>query len=136
PDGHERFVTWINALGSGNPDPLALEQQRQQPWGIGGRTNHYQIDLNRDGIAMSQAESQQLAAAFLRWRPQVFVDHHGQTSSYFFAPPATPINRVLPAADIRKWTEIFGHANARSEEHTSELQSRVDLVCRLLLEKK
>ena len=24
----------------------------------------------------------------------------------------------------------------RSEEHTSELQSRVDLVCRLLLEKK
>src|SRR5438105_8477377 len=26
--------------------------------------------------------------------------------------------------------------NGRSEEHTSELQSRVDLVCRLLLEKK
>src|SRR5438105_6220055 len=26
--------------------------------------------------------------------------------------------------------------DARSEEHTSELQSRVDLVCRLLLEKK
>src|SRR2546428_10274937 len=26
--------------------------------------------------------------------------------------------------------------NARSEEHTSELQSRSDLVCRLLLEKK
>src|SRR5438105_11081433 len=29
-----------------------------------------------------------------------------------------------------------GGAGARSEEHTSELQSRVDLVCRLLLEKK
>src|SRR5207249_10348628 len=27
-------------------------------------------------------------------------------------------------------------AQARSEEHTSELQSRFDLVCRLLLEKK
>src|SRR5438105_5890586 len=27
-------------------------------------------------------------------------------------------------------------AVVRSEEHTSELQSRVDLVCRLLLEKK
>src|SRR5438105_13155081 len=27
-------------------------------------------------------------------------------------------------------------ADRRSEEHTSELQSRVDLVCRLLLEKK
>src|SRR5438105_12017559 len=29
--------------------------------------------------------------------------------------------------------DILAH---RSEEHTSELQSRVDLVCRLLLEKK
>src|SRR5438105_9373568 len=28
------------------------------------------------------------------------------------------------------------HQLSRSEEHTSELQSRVDLVCRLLLEKK
>src|SRR5438105_10733495 len=28
------------------------------------------------------------------------------------------------------------HLDERSEEHTSELQSRVDLVCRLLLEKK
>src|SRR2546422_5417306 len=29
-----------------------------------------------------------------------------------------------------------GRAVARSEEHTSELQSRLHLVCRLLLEKK
>src|SRR2546421_8157226 len=29
-----------------------------------------------------------------------------------------------------------GVADPRSEEHTSELQSRSDLVCRLLLEKK
>src|SRR5437868_13424226 len=28
------------------------------------------------------------------------------------------------------------HGGRRSEEHTSELQSRFDLVCRLLLEKK
>src|SRR5699024_11752944 len=31
---------------------------------------------------------------------------------------------------------IDGQAEARSEEHTSELQSRFDLVCRLLLDKK
>src|SRR5690606_41948356 len=30
----------------------------------------------------------------------------------------------------------LGHQVARSEEHTSELQSRENLVCRLLLEKK
>src|SRR5690554_7153748 len=29
-----------------------------------------------------------------------------------------------------------GHSRVRSEEHTSELQSRPHLVCRLLLEKK
>src|SRR5438105_6764042 len=33
-------------------------------------------------------------------------------------------------------TNSLSRAAARSEEHTSELQSRVDLVCRLLLEKK
>src|SRR2546422_6267649 len=31
---------------------------------------------------------------------------------------------------------VFTFAYARSEEHTSELQSRLHLVCRLLLEKK
>src|SRR5699024_12622688 len=31
---------------------------------------------------------------------------------------------------------MIGMLEVRSEEHTSELQSRFDLVCRLLLEKK
>src|SRR5204863_6930310 len=34
------------------------------------------------------------------------------------------------------YAEASFEMNARSEEHTSELQSRRDLVCRLLLEKK
>src|SRR5690606_41949411 len=33
-------------------------------------------------------------------------------------------------------THRRGHRRCRSEEHTSELQSRENLVCRLLLEKK
>src|SRR5438105_5402103 len=33
-------------------------------------------------------------------------------------------------------TQRLFRTESRSEEHTSELQSRVDLVCRLLLEKK
>src|SRR5260370_26754992 len=32
--------------------------------------------------------------------------------------------------------ELEGHGTFRSEEHTSELQSHLNLVCRLLLEKK
>src|SRR6266513_6465411 len=42
----------------------------------------------------------------------------------------TPISR-LPRSSSRRTCH-----HARSEEHTSELQSRFDLVCRLLLEKK
>src|SRR5699024_11768084 len=38
---------------------------------------------------------------------------------------------------VRKWPSIYVKKRRdRSEEHTSELQSRFDLVCRLLLEKK
>src|SRR2546429_2880463 len=48
---------------------------------------------------------------------------------------------ALPGADIARidavFVELLGAFRAmRSEEHTSELQSRLHLVCRLLLEKK
>src|SRR3712207_8166931 len=41
---------------------------------------------------------------------------------------------ALPAA-AAPWAGQFDFADERSEEHTSELQSRQYLVCRLLLEK-
>src|SRR5215471_10341350 len=42
----------------------------------------------------------------------------------------------LGLEDGRDRLGLPGQARARSEEHTSELQSRRELVCRLLLEKK
>src|SRR5438105_7322288 len=42
--------------------------------------------------------------------------------------------RLIAIDGCRMYRVTLGHR--RSEEHTSELQSRVDLVCRLLLEKK
>src|SRR2546429_4462266 len=39
-------------------------------------------------------------------------------------------------AQPERWHFLTGPREARSEEHTSELQSRLHLVCRLLLEKK
>src|SRR5699024_11805502 len=49
-------------------------------------------------------------------------------------------NLHSPDGIIKKSQEraarVFKSKNTRSEEHTSELQSRFDLVCRLLLEKK
>src|SRR2546429_3553542 len=47
---------------------------------------------------------------------------------------ALHVLQVLLAADVRH--VLAEHHDARSEEHTSELQSRLHLVCRLLLEKK
>src|SRR5690606_41574207 len=50
--------------------------------------------------------------------------------------------RLTGAENLHMMGRLFGlsrrdtAARARSEEHTSELQSRENLVCRLLLEKK
>src|SRR5438874_1612060 len=52
-------------------------------------------------------------------------------------PPSRP--RKLPRQSLQWMTstgKVSTNSTARSEEHTSELQSRRDLVCRLLLEKK
>src|SRR5438105_5907533 len=49
---------------------------------------------------------------------------------------AAPAGQVFPAPAGLDLVSAAGIPEARSEEHTSELQSRVDLVCRLLLEKK
>src|SRR5437773_5019788 len=38
--------------------------------------------------------------------------------------------------DLQRYSPLTAINKARSEEHTSELQSHHDLVCRLLLEKK
>src|SRR5438067_9603371 len=44
---------------------------------------------------------------------------------------------MVTAAEVRAMVQGgIVNAQKRSEEHTSELQSRFDLVCRLLLEKK
>src|SRR3712207_8878469 len=53
---------------------------------------------------------------------------HPASSSAHRRPPTRPTVRDLEAS----WMPPF----RRSEEHTSELQSRQYLVCRLLLEKK
>src|SRR5688572_32515079 len=88
--------------------------------------------------------------------------HFAVTLFFFFNDPATteiytlslhdalPISRAaarrsgrrwrrgrrVPPARCRRRREIRATSSTRSEEHTSELQSQSNLVCRLLLEKK
>src|SRR5437870_10806290 len=54
--------------------------------------------------------------------------------AFFSGPRAWPVNRKLERSS-QKVSDVHNQ-KPRSEEHTSELQSRGHLVCRLLLEKK
>src|SRR2546422_2358241 len=49
---------------------------------------------------------------------------------------AIPHCRALAVSQLQCGIAMFWPMPVRSEEHTSELQSRLHLVCRLLLEKK
>src|SRR5271163_515188 len=60
-------------------------------------------------------------------------------------PPPSPVSSASPTGGVSRFglqeTQVRrpgapSGPGRRSEEHTSELQSRSDLVCRLLLEKK
>src|SRR5207249_9827249 len=75
------------------------------------------------------------------------LDSHGralnaassETPAYSIGglPPYTTFNLAVWNGDGAGENSIAGALTTnRSEEHTSELQSRFDLVCRLLLEKK
>src|SRR5256885_6365458 len=49
---------------------------------------------------------------------------------------ATVAVKVMKSGKTRRWLRAAAQCGCRSEEHTSELQSPCNLVCRLLLEKK
>ncbi|HET6993793.1 MAG TPA: M14 family metallopeptidase [Chitinophagaceae bacterium] len=103
PDGRDRYVNWFNSVvGSGyNSRPDAREHR--EPW-PGGRTNHYNFDLNRDWAWQTQAESQQRMLQYNKWLPQVHVDFHeqGVNAPYYFAPAAQPYHEV-----ITQWQRDF-----------------------------
>src|SRR5256885_8902797 len=59
-----------------------------------------------------------------------------------FRSVAASVGVIVPASRLAKWKTVSQYVAItmliveRSEEHTSELQSPCNLVCRLLLEKK
>ena len=109
PDGHERFAAWYNSVAVGADDPQAFEQN--EPWSITGRYNHFRFDMNRDLVAQSQPEARIMMDGILRWHPQVFVDHHSTTQTFFFPPVAPAVNQNLPAQTTR-WFDTYGRGNA------------------------
>src|SRR5882762_9287360 len=61
---------------------------------------------------------------------------HSQRFTSSISPECALPLRSLSVAASTPWTLTVPHGSTRSEEHTSELQSHLNLVCRLLLEKK
>src|SRR5260221_12871420 len=73
-------------------------------------------------------------AQFRGSREPFFTPHSGM-NAHREDSPAEAVNQTPPCRRILQQNTPPVNAN-RSEEHTSELQSHSDLVCRLLLEKK
>lgn len=112
PDGRNRFVSFYRQARGLWPDANPAAVENNEPW-PGGRTNHYLFDLNRDWFAQTQPETRGKVAAFMHWRPQVYVDLHemGGDSTYYFAPQAEPRNPNL-ADSVMNWIEAIGRNNA------------------------
>src|SRR5690606_39991159 len=87
-------------------------------------------DVHRDLHSFPTRRSSDLSKEFVReWLiSEGFQGKEGQKM------PEMPDELVLQISE--RYIELFEHQLIRSEEHTSELQSRENLVCRLLLEKK
>src|SRR5207249_6906482 len=91
-------------------------------------TDIYTLSLH-DALPIS-AETPKLGCPVQAEGPSTKVDGPLHRSKFSFS-----VLRGVNHRDIRINLHRLAIEN-RSEEHTSELQSRFDLVCRLLLEKK
>jgi hypothetical protein len=110
PDGRDRYVNWFNSVVGTRYNPSLDAREHDEPW-PGGRTNHYNFDLNRDWVWQTQVESQQRMKLFNQWLPQVHVDFHeqGVNNPYYFAPAAQPYHEV-----ITKWQREFQQTIGRN----------------------
>lgn len=103
PDGRDRYVNWFNSVVGKNYNPRLDAREHREPW-PGGRTNHYNFDLNRDWAWQTQIESQQRIKLYNEWLPHIHVDYHEQSinAPYYFAPAAQPYHEV-----ITQWQRDF-----------------------------
>src|SRR5690349_24129066 len=77
-----------------------------------------------------------LGIRFGEWRGR-FVRVASETNLTFVDLPKSKTKKISVRRRVdSKTSAVISKEFERSEEHTSELQSRRDLVCRLLLEKK
>lgn len=112
PDGRDRYVNWFNSMVGAHANAEPLSREHVEPW-PGGRSNHYNFDLNRDWAWQTQIESQQRLKKYNEWLPQVHVDYHeqGYDQPYYFAPAAEPYHEVITQWQ-RDFQGMIGKSNA------------------------
>jgi hypothetical protein len=103
PDGRDRYVNWITQISGKFPNADVNAREHDEPW-PGGRSNHYNFDLNRDWAWQTQIESQTRLVKYQQWMPEIHCDFHEQSpnSPYYFAPAAEPVNEV-----VTQWQKDF-----------------------------
>lgn len=113
PDGRDRYVNWFSSVVGKNVNPAPEAREHREPW-PGGRSNHYNFDLNRDWAWQTQVESQQRMKLYNEWLPQVHVDFHEQgiDNPYYFAPAAEPFHEVITPWQ-RDFQKTIGSNHAR-----------------------
>ncbi|HXB45327.1 MAG TPA: M14 family metallopeptidase [Puia sp.] len=113
PDGRDRYVNWYNSVAGSEANPDPQSREHNEPW-PGGRTNHYNFDLNRDWAWQTQIETQLRLKKYNEWLPQVHVDYHeqGYNAPYYFAPAAEPYHEVITPWQREFQTQI-GKNNAK-----------------------
>ncbi|MBS1631704.1 MAG: zinc carboxypeptidase [Bacteroidetes bacterium] len=121
PDGRDRYANWFNSVAGKKFNPQMSAREHREPW-PGGRTNHYNFDLNRDWAWQTQKESSQRIKVYLQWLPQVHVDYHemGVNSPYFFPPAVQPYHDVVTQWQ-RDFQVIVGKNNAKHFDKNSWL---------------
>lgn len=121
PDGRDRYVNWYNTMIGKDYNPLTISREHREPW-PGGRSNHYNFDLNRDWVWQTQVESRARVAQYNQWLPQVHVDFHeqGVNEPYYFAPAAAPYHEVLTKWQ-RDFQKTIGKSNAKYFDKNSWL---------------
>jgi hypothetical protein len=113
PDGRDRYVNWFNSMVGKNYNPNPQSREHAEPW-PGGRSNHYNFDLNRDWAWQTQIETQQRLVKYNQWLPQIHVDYHEQgiNEPYYFAPAAEPYHELITPWQ-HEFQEMIGRNHAK-----------------------
>ena len=113
PDGRDRYVNWYNQVAGKEPVANPIAREHDEPW-PGGRSNHYNFDLNRDWAWQTQVETQQRIIQYNQWMPVIHCDFHEQYpgNPYYFAPAAEPFHEVITPWQ-RSFQTTIGRNHAR-----------------------